>query len=195
MNLISRIKLERYSKQELWSLFLTCAFPFHLWTLILAFRDISWVTERTNAWDAVGVVSYGMIFAFVESLLVFAIVALLGLLLPKQWESNRRLAFLSLLFLITALWAIISQLLFIWNIDLPPQAMLFLARSGHPLRWLETGSLTVVLLTILIPVYLFFRSTKVSLLIREFTDRLSVLTIFYLLFDLAGLIIVIIRNI
>ena len=195
MNLVNRIKLERYSKQELWSLFLTCAFPLHLWTLILAFRDISWVTERTNAWDAVGVASYGMVFAFVESLLVFVVVALLGLLLPKHWESNRRLAFLSLLFLITAIWAIISQLLFIWNIDLPPQAMLFLARSGHPLRWLYGGSYIVVFLTVLLPVYSFLRSNKLSLLILEFNDRISLLTMFYLLFDLVGLIIVIIRNI
>ena len=195
MNLLTKIKLERYSKQELWSLFLTCAFPFHLWTLILVFRDVSWVAARTNAWDAVGVASYGMLFALVESVLVFLIVALLGFVKPKQWNGNRRTAFLSLLFLITAAWGMISQLLFIWNIQLPPQAMQFLARSGHPLRWLYGGSFVIVLSTVLLPVYLFLRSNKLSLLIQEFADRLSVLTIFYLFFDLVGLVIVIIRNI
>ena len=194
MSLIQATKLQRYSRQKLWSLFLTCAFPFHLWTLILVFRDVSWVTERTNAWDAVGVASYGMLFALVESLLAFLVVVLLGLVTPRYWDDDRRIAFLSLLFLITAVWGMISQLLFIWNIQLPSQTMEFLVRSGHPLRWLYGGSLAIVLATVLLPVYLFFGSSKFSLLVQDFTDRLSVLTIFYLLFDLAGLTIVIVRN-
>jgi hypothetical protein len=152
------------------------------------------VTERTNAWDAVGVASYGMLFALVESLLAFLVVVLLGLVTPRYWDDDRRIAFLSLLFLITAVWGMISQLLFIWNIQLPSQTMEFLVRSGHPLRWLYGGSLAIVLATVLLPVYLFFGSSKFSLLVQDFTDRLSVLTIFYLLFDLAGLTIVIVRN-
>jgi len=194
MSLIQATKPGRYSKQKLWSLFLTCAFPFHLWTLIQVFRDVSWVTERTNAWDAVGVASYGMLFALVESLLAFLVVVLLGLVTPRYWDDDRRIAFLSLLFLIAAVWGMISQLLFIWNIQLPSQTMEFLVRSGHPLRWLYGGSLAIVLATVLLPVYLFFGSSKFSLLVQDFTDRLSVLTIFYLLFDLAGLTIVIVRN-
>jgi len=152
------------------------------------------VTERTNAWDAVGVAAYGMLFALVESLLAFLVVVLFGLVTPRYWDDDRRIAFLSLLFLITAVWGMISQLLFIWNIQLPSQTMEFLVRSGHPLRWLYGGSLAIVLATVFLPVYLFFRSSKFSLLVQDFTDRLSVLTIFYLLFDLAGLTIVIVRN-
>ena len=194
MSLIQATKLRRYSKQKLWSLFLTCAFPFHLWTLIQVFRDLSWVAERTNAWDAVGVAAYGMLFALVESLLAFLIVVLLGLATPIRWDDDRRISFLSLLFLITAVWGMITQLLFIWNIQLPSQTMEFLVLSKHPLRWLYGGSLVIVLATVLLPVYLFFRSSKFSLLVQDFTDRLSILTIFYLLFDLAGLTIVIFRN-
>jgi hypothetical protein len=62
-----------YSKQAFGSLFLMYVFPLHLWTLLLAFRDISWVAERTNFGDAIGVVSYGMVFAFLESLLIFVL--------------------------------------------------------------------------------------------------------------------------
>src|SRR5512141_1446140 len=71
----------RYTRQGLWSLFLMCAFPLHVWALILAFRDVSWVTERTNSWDAVGVVAYGLLFTLVESVLVFGIMTLLGFLI------------------------------------------------------------------------------------------------------------------
>jgi hypothetical protein len=195
MSQLTDARTNFYTKQGLWSLFLMCAFPLHLWTLILVFQDVSWVAERTNAWDAVGVASYAMVFAFVESLLVFLIMVIVGFVTPHQWGANKRIAFLTLLILITSLWAIISQLLFLWNINLPGSTILFLARSGHPL-WIMYGvSLAVVIPTVAVPVYLFLRSDKISLFIQELTDRLLVLAVFYMLFDLLGLVIVIVRNI
>jgi hypothetical protein len=186
---------QRYSKKGLWSLFLICAFPLHLWTLIFAFRDISWLTERTNLWDAIGVVSYGMIFAFVESIVIFLVLALLGLILPAQWYSDRRIAFLSLLILLTSAWGMISQLLLVWSVPLPIQAIRFLRSSNHPLRILYAACLAVVTPTILLPVYLFIKSKKSIAFMQDLMERLSLLATFYLFFDLVGLIIVIIRNI
>jgi hypothetical protein len=185
----------RYSKKGLWSLFLICAFPLHLWTLIFAFRDISWLTERTNLWDAIGVVSYGMIFAFVESIVIFLVLALLGLILPAQWYSDRRIAFLSLLILLTSGWGMISQLLLVWSVPLPIQAIQFLRSSNHPLRILYAACLAVVTPTILLPVYLFIKSKKSIAFMQDLMERLSLLATFYLFFDFVGLIIVIIRNI
>jgi hypothetical protein len=189
------MKTQRYSKQGLWSLFLTCAFPFHFWTLILAFRDISWVTERTNSWDAIGVISYGMLFALVESILLFLVVTLLGLITPKRWSVNKRIALLSLLFLITALWAMIAQLLFLWNINFPISILRFIAHTAHPLRVLYASSFVIVLPTVLLPAYSFLRSDKLLLFIQDLTDRFSTLTMLYLFFDLIGLVLVILRNI
>ena len=188
------MKSNTYTTKGLWSLFLVCAFPLHFWTLILAFRDISWVTERTNAWDAVGVVSYGLLFALFESILVFFVVALLGFTTPKQWNVDKRIAFLSLLFLITALWGMIGQLLFLWNINLSTKTIQFLALSEHPLWWLYGGSLAIVVLSFILPTYFFLRSNKLYLFMQELIERLSLLTTLYLIFDLAGLIIVTVRN-
>jgi hypothetical protein len=153
------------------------------------------LTERTNAWDAIGVASYGMVFAFIESGVIFLVVALLGLLTPKQWEYDRRIAFMGLLMLITSLWGIISQLLFLWNLFLPAQAIEFLRNSGHPLRIIYAACLMVVTPTILLPAYSFIRSKKAVTFMKNIMERLSLLTMFYLFFDLLGLIIVIIRNI
>ena len=186
---------QRYSRQDLWSLFLISAFPLHFWTLILVFRDISWLTERTNAWDAIGVASYGMVFAFVESVVIFLVLALLGLLTPKQWESNRRIAFLAFLILIISAWGIISQLLFLWNVFLPAQAIEFLRHSSHPLRIIYAVCLMVVTPTVLLPAYSFIRSKKAVTFMQNIIERLSLLTMLYLFFDVLGLIIIIIRNI
>jgi hypothetical protein len=185
----------RYSRQGLRSLFLTCAFPLHFWTLILVFRDISWLAERTNAWDAIGVASYGMIFAFAESVVVLLVVVLLGFLTPKQWEPDRRIAFLGLLILITSAWGMIGQLLFLWNIFLPAQAIQILRNSSHPLRIIYAVCLLVVSPTVLLPLYAFIRSNRAFVFMQNLMERLALLTTFYLFFDLLGLIIVIIRNV
>ncbi|OGO63981.1 MAG: hypothetical protein A2Z45_10870 [Chloroflexi bacterium RBG_19FT_COMBO_55_16] len=184
----------RYSRQGLWSLFLMCAFPLHVWTIILAFRDFSWVTERTNAWDAIGVISYGMVFALIESLAVFLVAVLLGFMVSRKFDEGRRIALLSVLVLITALWAMASQLYFLWGISLPEQMMRFLAQSGHPVRVLYAASLALVLPTVLIPAFLVLKSNKVFNFVRELTERLSLLTMFYLVLDVGGLVIVLIRN-
>lgn len=183
-----------YTKQGLWSLFLMCTFPLHLWALILAFQDVAWVTERTNAWDAVGVVSYALLFALIETILVFLTFTALGFLIPRRWQPNKRTGFLILLVLLLSAWGIISQLLFLWHINLPESAIQFLARSEHPLRYLYTGILTIVIPTIVLPVYFFLKSDRMLVRIEDLADRLSVLVGLYLFFDVIGIIIVIIRN-
>ena len=186
---------KRYTRQGLISLFLICAFPLHAWTIILVLRDLSWVAERTNIWDAVGVGAYGLVFAFFESLIVFAVFTLFGFFTPRRWTVDKRIAFLSLLVLLLSAWAIVSQLLFLWNISLPFSVLQSLIRSGHPVRILYAVSLSIVTLSVGVPVYLFMRSDQFIRSFQGLCERLSLLTGFYLFLDLAGLVIVIIRNI
>lgn len=186
---------KRYTRQGLWSLFLMCAFPLHAWTLILAFRDISWLTERTNAWDAVGVVSYGLVFAFVESLLFFAVMALLGYLVPGRWDADWRVALLTVLALVASLWAMLEQLFFLIGTGWPGWFVSFLVSSGHPARVFIALLVGVVGLTVLLPVVFVVRSERAYRAVRGLIDRLSILTIFYLVLDVVGLVIVIVRNI
>jgi hypothetical protein len=187
--------MKQYSKQGLWSLFLICAFPLHLWTIILAFRDFSWVSERTNSWDAVGVLSYGLIFAFIESALFFLVTILLGFLISKKWEEDRRNALLGNLALITSIWAMVSYLYFILQVSIPGQVVDFFVNLGHPLRFLYAVSLALVGITVALPTYFILRSEKFLHFVRAAFERLSLLTMFYLFFDIVGLVIVIIRNV
>ena len=187
--------MKRYSKQGLWSLFLMCAFPLHAWTIILAFRDFSWVTERTNSWDAIGVVSYGLIFAFIESVVVFLVAIFLGFLISKIWSEDRRIALLSTLVLVTSLWAMGSYLYFMLQVSISGETIDFLISLAHPLRFLYAISLAAVSVTMALPTYLILRSEKVLQGMRGFFERLSLLTLFYLFFDVVGLVIVIVRNI
>jgi len=187
--------MKQYSKQGLWTLFLVCAFPFHIWTIVLAFRDFSWVTERTNSWDAVGVLSYGLIFAFIESVVVFLAIVLLGFLVSKKWEEDRRNVMLGNLVLIASLWAMASYLFFMLNVTLPGQAVDFLVQLKHPVRFLYAVSLALAGITVMLPTYLILQSNKILNLVKGLFERLSLLTIFYLFFDFIGLVVVIIRNV
>ena len=187
--------MKRYSKQGLWSLFLICAFPLHVWTIILAFRDFSWVTERTNSWDAIGVVSYGLIFAFIESVVVFLVATLLGFLVSRKWNEDHRINLMGLLVFITSLWAMVSYLYFMLNWSLPGETILFIAGLAHPLRFLYAIMLGFIGLTVALPVYFVLRSGKFLNGVQTLFERLSMLTQFYLFFDIVGLVIVIVRNI
>ena len=188
-------KTQLYSRQGLWSLFLMCALPLHFWTLLLAFRDISWLTERTNLWDAIGVLSYGLLFAFMESLIVFIIAVLLGLLISTKWEESRRIALLSILILILSFWAMYGQAYFVWNISPPEGVLKFLAQSVHPYRYLFGISLIEVTLTVAVPAFLVLHWDKFFHFVQEAIDRFSLLTSLYLILDLLGFVIVVIRNI
>ena len=187
--------MKRYSKRGLWNLFLICAFPLHVWTIILAFRDFSWVTERTNSWDAIGVVSYGLILAFIESAVVLLVAALLGLLVSKKWSEDRRITLLGALAFITSLWAIADYLFFMLQVSIPGKTIVALANLTHPLRLLYGISLALVIPTVALPAYFVLRSEKFLKGIQGFFERLSLLTLFYLFFDFVGLIIVIVRNV
>jgi hypothetical protein len=171
-----------------------CSLPLHFWTLILAFRDLSWLIERSNLWDAIGVASYGLIFAFVESVLVFLIALVLGFLISEHWHQQR-VALLSILVLITALWSMAGQLHALSGMSFPIWFLDFLAQQEHPVRVLYLIGLLLVSLTVLPPTYLILKSNKALRFVRELIDRLTLLAILYLLFDIVGLVIVIIRNI
>ncbi len=187
--------LRFYSRQGLWSLFLISALPLHIWTFILTFNDFSWVTERTDSWDAVGVMAYGLIFALVESLVIFFAFAILGLLISKKWGKKRRIALLSILVTIVSLWAIAGHIYFFRESSMPPQVIAFFVGFDHPLRVLYSVALLIVVPTILIPTYFVLASDKFFRFVEESVERLSTLMILYLVVDIAAGVILLIRNI
>jgi hypothetical protein len=191
---LNRFFAQRYNRQGLWTLFLMCAFPLHVWALILSFRDLSWLTERTNAIDAIGVMSYAVVLALVESLLLFGVITLLGLLVPARWSVERRVALLAVLALLLSLWAMAAQLFFLLGVSPSEQTLAWLARSGHPVRIMYLIALLLVTASFLTPALLMLRSERVHPAVSALIDRLSLLTTVYLVFDAAGLLIVIIRN-
>lgn len=176
-------------------LFLISAFPLHVWTLLLAFRDISWLTERTNLWDAIGVLSYGLMYALLESIAIYVLVLLLGFLITPFWSIKQRVAALGLSITLVSLIAIVGQLYYMQGWALSDSFLAFLAQSGHPLRWLYGITIALILLVVVLPVVSVFRSSQTIKIWSEITDRITLLMIMYLPLDFAALCIVVYRNV
>ena len=183
-----------YSRQGLWTLFLMCALPLHIWTIILAFRDFDWVTARTNSWDAAGVVSYGLLFALFESVVVFAVLASIGLLASAKWDEKRRIALLSSLVVILSLWSMFNQAYFINEWGVPAWLAGLVVATGRPLVALYVLAFGLVFITVALPAFFILRSEKFYKGIQEGIERLSLLMLLYFFFDAAALINIIVRN-
>ena len=188
-------KLEkRYTRTGLWQLFVAAAFPLHVWSIILILMDISWVAERTNYWDAIGVASYGLVFAIFESLLIWGVLVMVGFLLTKKWSENKRVVLLGVIALTTALWAMFGQLYFLMEWSFPQGIIQFLARQAHPLRILYMGYLAVIGAIMLLVIYFAIFSEMFQKGFTTLIDRLSTLMGLYLFLDIVSMIVVLIRN-
>jgi hypothetical protein len=70
-----------------------------------------------------------------------------------------------------------------------------MAQTARPLRSLYVILLAVIVPTVAAPAWLALRSDKTLRFVNALIERLSLLSAFYLFFDVIGLVIVIIRNI
>jgi hypothetical protein len=158
-------------------------------------RDFDWISERTNSWDAVGVGSYALLLALLESFIVFVIFFILSYLIHKTWNPDVRLAIMSVLMFVISLWAIFTQGFFLLGGVVPKSIYEFLINSGHPFRYLYGVIWVIVLITVAAPVFLLLRSNKLVKGILVVVERIALLSGLYLFFDFIGIVIVIIRNV
>jgi len=184
-----------FNKGDIIKLFLVCAFPIHVWSIFMFLRDFDWISERTNAWDAVGVGSYALTLALFESLFVFLIIFGLSFLVHKTWPPETRLAIMSILVFVASMWAAITQAFFLLGGVLPVSVFNFLVESGHPFRYLYGTIGPLVVISIAGPVILLLRSEKLVQGTLALIDRIILLSGLYLFFDAAGIVILIIRNV
>ena len=94
-------------RQDLLLVFSGCAFLIHVWAIINMFYIVpAWVL-RMNLAQLSGSMAYMLVFALVESLLVWGLLALLAVLLPKAWLRRNFLAQGMSLALVTAIFSMV----------------------------------------------------------------------------------------
>lgn len=184
-----------YSRSSLWTLFLLSAFPLHVWAMIYAFRDISWIIARTILWDAIGVLSYGMIFALLESVLFTIIVIILGFLINIRWSPELRVATMGALVFLASIIAMLSRLYIILEWSVPDWVISFFVLFAHPGRTVYLVLLVILPLIFAGTIYLVLGTGKGAMVLKDAIEKISLLMTVYLVLDLVALVLVIIRNI
>lgn len=186
--------MKKNTLQNIWQLFLICAFPFHFWAILTALQDIEWIIKRTNVTDALGVFSYALIFALVESIFVFLCTWITGATLLSRVEEKKRLAILSSLILLLSFLVMLAQLydLQVWNVE--QFVLAFFQRFTNSLTDIYIVTSLFMILIFVLPVMLIYQNEKILKSILEIFNRLSLLTIFYLFLDCFALIMIVFRN-
>jgi hypothetical protein len=156
------------------------AFPIHVWAIVNTLVIIPAWLLRLSLWELAGAIGYPLVFALLETCVLWIGFVFLAYLLPGKWLANKFVALSSLLVWLMAIWAALLQFIF-----------------GRILLW---GLVTVIFGSLLIVFslglgyWLVQRFARLESGIKRVTQRLSVLTFVYLLFDLLGLVVVVLRN-
>ena len=185
----------KFNRSDWFRLFLICAFPLHLWTILMVFRDVNWVAERTTSWDALGFSGYALFYTLIESVMLFGFVSLLSLLVPKMWNKTLRFSTLSLVAFALAGWSIMEQLILIvfWGrLQRLAASLTFLAKTP----W--TSQLIFVLLIVIsftIPLLLLRKNRAIQEGFFSILQRLTLLSGLYIFLDTIGIVLIIYRNI
>lgn len=136
-----------------------------------------------NSLEILGVVSYVLLFALFESLIAFAVLFTLSLVLPAKFFSSRLIPVGTVVVFLASVSAVFIQLYHAWEIE----DIKFDLWAGI---WMLFG-----LVATAPSVYLIRRDKRIGAAIQGIADRLSVLSMIYLFFDFLGLVTVILRNI
>ena len=191
--MVTQRKNYRTSFGFFWKIFLLTTFPIHVWNLLMVFKDMEFINKRTELDDAIGYASYSLIGALVESLILAVVLWLITLPLPKKWSETRTVTVVASVYFVLAGASAIEQAAHAFDQFRISKQFLYGLENFTGLTFgLIIGA---ILLAIVIMMLLIFKTNRGQEIIAEIYGRLTLLSYLYLIFDLAGIVIVIFRNI
>ena len=156
------------------------AFPVHVWAIINILVIFPAWLLRLSIWELAGAISYPLVFALLESSILWIGLVALSYVLPRKWLADKFVALSSVLVWLLAAWAALVQFIYErilqWGLEQILPGLLLVAFSFGLVYWLVQ------------------RHGRLEGLIKRLTQGLAVLTYLYMIFDLLGLVVVIIRN-
>ena len=179
-----------FSRKQIWTLFLISLVPVHIWTILMLFRDYSWVVEDFSLDIYLGYVGYALVIAFVESLIAAVALLLVGLLISKKWPESKRIVLHGVVLLSVSLWAAGNQIFFLLLEEPPVWFSWFMLRVPYHQSLVYYSLVGMVVASVGLPVFLVLRFQKVENALVQLVDRLTVLAVFYLGLDLLGFLFV-----
>lgn len=166
----------KFSRRELVQILSFVAFPIHFWSILYFLRGVpSWILYM-SASEFIGLVAYTLFFSLIETLAVFTILIIPGLLIPNRWLKGNYPTLCSLFVVeMVILGFVLISLLGYGSVSLTPLVGFFL----------------LVILSIIFV----YRYPIIKRVMEAIALRLTPLIALYLLFDGLSTVIVIFRNI
>jgi hypothetical protein len=162
-------------------MFGVCAFPVHVWAIVNLLRELPAWLLRLSIWELIGVISYVLVFALVESVAFLVALLVLAALLPAKLLRDRFVAVGTMLVVITTAWAIAAH----YNADA--------IRLWGLRQFALWGALYLV--SVLVGWALVYRFKRLQGIVVAVAERLVVLSAAYVVLDLLGVGIVVLRNV
>lgn len=169
------------SRQDTFHVLGACVIPVFLWSLLSFLNEVPGFALRLSLWDVIGMASYILAAALVESVLLLLPLLVISALLPARFFRNHFLAFGSAIAVITSLWIMYANYHTLdfstWGVS----------------EWLI--GLALYLGSIAIALALMLRWKHVEEIVGSVVQRVSTLSTVYIAIGLMGILIVLIRNI
>ena len=161
--------------------FAMIVFVIHIWSIYNLLVEVpAWIL-RLSTWELVGVVSYTLVFAMVESLIILFAFVIFAAILPERFYRQKFVSISVIFIVLAAIWVIPIHLyedtLRSWGI---PGAV---------------GFISIVLISFIAGYVFVLRSNKLEDAILSIAQRVTVLAFLYVLVDLAAFMVLISRNV
>jgi len=184
LSALETLRLRLPSREQARLLFLAILVPVNFWALVIFLQELPAYILRMNAWDITGILAYVLTIALLDSLILLFFVTVIMALLPVSFRKHHYTTAGTLIAYLTIFWLVLIQYQDTIGARLPIVQQ----------RWFIWVWLAALLTGISAAAYLLSRSEKLDLWVRAFVDRLSLLSTVYLFLNLAGLLVVLGRN-
>lgn len=182
-------------------LFILVAFPIHIWSIFQTFNNVAWVANRTRWWDALGYSAYSLMYALIESFLIFLVALPIFFMLKQNRTPEKALAVTAMTyFALVALW--VFRAIMINNTGDEFFLDRYLNNLADEGKWRKRYRYGAFLLAsgllglpVALAAFLSNRSEKIDGFVLSLVERVEILMYFLLFLDVVGIILVIIRNI
>jgi hypothetical protein len=170
------------TRAEYFQLFLICLFPIQAWGLVNLFYSFPSLMLEMTTWQLASVIAYVFTFALFESVVVFALLFLLSLAIPRRFFSARLVATGTALVLCASAAAILNHLYFIWKI------------KGDAVQYWNAGWIAVGVIAAGLMIWSAWRHPRLEKALLSGAERLALLSLLYFSLDVIGVVIVLSRN-
>lgn len=174
------LKYRKISPGDLLLSFGAIAFPLHVWAILNLLAIFPAWLLRLSIWELAGAVSYPLLDALLESCVLWIGWVVLGFVLPRKWLADKFVALSSALVWILAAWAVLVQFIYDRLLQWGPAQLI--------------PGLLLVMFSFGLVYWLIVRYKRLEDRIKRGAQGLAVLAYIYVIFDLLGLAVVIIRN-